>query len=127
MRQADGRVPVHLADADREGDHDLGLALLDLGVVVEAMLGQVHDDPGVRGVRQNVPARHEHGFVGTRNPRVQAWIDADQLFGAQAVVTRQIVERVLIDRLDFLILADDSELGVRELIDARQARSRDTQ
>ena len=57
MRQAQRRAPVHLADADRIGDHLLRHVPLRLRKVVEPMLGDIDDDARVRAGRQDVPAR----------------------------------------------------------------------
>ncbi len=80
------------------------------------MLRKVDDDSLARPGRQDMTARNHQHLAAAGQPRVDAGINPNQFFGAQAVRPREIVERILINRHDGLILANHGIVGARERI-----------
>ena len=115
VREAERRAPVHLADADRIGDDLHGLAALRLGIVVQAMLGQIDHDAFTRTGRQNVPAGNRRSVLPA--PGIHGstpGIHTNQLLRAEAEFAREIVESVLVDRRGRFVAADHRVGGARQ-------------
>src|SRR6202158_6054737 len=59
MGYAARRLPLHLTDTDRVGDHLARLAALRFWIVVEPVLRQIDDDALMRGRRQDMTTRND--------------------------------------------------------------------
>ncbi len=119
VRLTQRRVPVHLADADREGDDDGLLVFLRLRVIVEAVLREVHHDAIARSRRKNALSGEQDVLAVAGNPHIRAGIGADDLLVSEAVASRDIEQGVLVRRLDVLIGADERAAVRGQLVDGR--------
>ena len=99
-RDAEGRVPVHLANGDRIAvDHRL-LTARRRDEVIEAVLGQVDDDARARRLRQDALLRQVDRHARARQPGIDTRIRLDDFLVAQAVGTGDVEQGVLMARLD---------------------------
>ncbi len=105
------RVSAHFPDAHRECHDLLGLAALALRIVVQPVLRQIDDDAHMWSGRQDVTAGNQQFLAGARQPGIDPGIDSNDFLGTQAVLARQIVQRVLVDGDDGLVFADTSSLS----------------
>ncbi len=116
LRYAERRLPVHLADTHRVGDHDTLLPLLHLREVVEPMLRQIDDDPFLRHIRQDAHARNEQIFSGTRHPLIDTRVGASNLVPPQAEAAGNIRKRIFVLGCVVLVGAEHQRLPILDLV-----------
>ena len=117
-------TPVHLADAHRVGDDDRLLALAGLGVVVQPVLGQVHDQARTRARRQDAPPGQHQPGARPRQPHIDAGVRANDFVIAETVAVRDIRQRVFVHRLHALVAPHHRRAVRRQGVDTGPARGR---
>ncbi len=116
VRLAQRSVPVHLPDADREGDDDRLLVLFRLRIIVEPMFRKIDDDTVTRSRRENALSGQQDVPAVTGNPHIGSRIGADDFLVPEAVAPGDVEQRVLVGRLDVLIGAHDGAAVLRQLV-----------
>src|SRR6185437_8548258 len=115
-------VPVHLADAHREGDDHRLLILLRLRIVIEPMLRDVDHDTVAGPRRKNALSGQQDVLPLPWDPQIGPGVGADDLLVAEAVAPRYVQQGVLIRRLDVLVRADHGATVCGQLVDGRPGR-----
>ena len=97
-RFAQRRVPIHLADAHRIGDHHRLLTLGRFGVVIQPVLGKVDHDAFTRSRWQYPFTGNDNILAITGQPGIDVAIHAHDFFRAQTETSCDFVERIFAPR-----------------------------